>query len=79
MGNLLALISSVRDSTIERQLQAEWPMLPDVFAFGHPNYGKYLTYQHVMLSNLHIENPGAWEELVREGFNGSLSGQPFST
>ena len=40
-------------------------MLPDVFAIGHSNYGRYLTYQHVMLSNLHLENYGTWEELAK--------------
>ena len=44
-------------------------MLPDVFAFGHPNYRHYLTYKNVMLSNLHLEDPGALEELVKEGFS----------
>ena len=76
--NLLELISSVQELTVE-QHKDEWVMLQDVFAFGHPNYGRYLTYQHVMLSNLQLENPGAWEELVKEDFGGSLSGQPFST
>ena len=32
VGNLLALISSVQELTIERYLQAEWLMLPDTFA-----------------------------------------------
>ena len=54
-------------------------MLPDVFAFGHPNYRHYLTYKNVMLSNLHLEDPGALEELVKEGFSWNLSGQLFST
>ena len=53
-------------------------MLPDVFGFGHLNCRRYLTYQQVMLSNLHLENSGASEELVKEGFGGSLSDQPFS-
>ena len=74
--NLLELISSVQELTVE-QHKDEWVMLQDVFAFGHPNI--YLTYQHVMLSNLQLENPGAWEELVKEDLGGSLSGQPFST
>ena len=78
VGNLLALTSSVRESIIERHLQAERLTAPDEFAFGNPNYGRYLTHQHVMLNNLHLENPGGWEELVKEDFGGSLSGQPFS-
>ena len=32
-----------------------------------------------MLSKLHLENPRAWEELVKKDFGVSLSGQPFST
>ena len=78
-SNIMSSISSFRESTIEQRLQAERLMFPDVFALGHPNYGLYLTYQDVMLSNLHLENPGAWEELVKEGLSRILSGQPFST
>ena len=72
--NLVPLISSVQESTIVRHPQVERVMLPDAFVFGHLNYGQYLTNQHVMLGNLHLENPGALEELVKEGFGGSLSG-----
>ena len=61
VANLLALISSVREISIERHLQAERAMLPNVFAFGQPKYSRYLTYQHVMLKNLKQENPGAWK------------------
>ena len=32
-----------------------------------------------MLSNLHLENPGTWEELIKEAFGGRLNDQPFST
>ena len=78
VGNLLALIASVRESKIE-QRKDERVMLPDVFAFGHPNYGRYLTYQHITLSNLHLENPRDWEGLVKDGFGVNLSSQPFST
>ena len=73
VGNVLASISSVNESTIERNLQAEQAVLPDTFAFVHPTYVQYLTYQHVMLSNLHLEHPWIWEDLVKQGFGGSLS------
>ena len=76
VGNILAilaLVSSVRESATERHLQAERVMLPDVFLFGHPKYGQYLTYRRDMLSNIHLENHGAWEELVKGGFGRSLS------
>ena len=67
-----------RELTIEQYHPAEQAMLPNAFAFGHPNYEQYLTCQHVILSNLHLENPGTWEEQVKEGFSGTLSRQPFS-
>ena len=76
---MLALISSVRENHIERHLQAERALLPQLFAFGHINYARYLTYQHVTLTNLHQTNPAAWQDLKENGFGGSLSGGPFST
>ena len=76
---LLALISSVREKSIERHMQAERALLPQLFAFKHVNYARYLTYQHVTLSCLHDTNPTAWQELKDYGFGGSLSGDPFST
>ena len=79
VSNMLALVSSVRENCIERHLQAERVLCRDLHALGHPNYSRYLTYQHVMLSTLHEKNPKAWEELLNNGFGGSLSGQPFST
>ena len=38
---MLALISSVREYQIERHLQAERALLPQLFAFGHINYARY--------------------------------------
>ena len=65
--------------TIEWHLQAEQIILPDIFAICHPKYQQYLTYQYVVLNNLHQQNPGAWEELVKDDFGGCLGNQPFST
>ena len=76
---MLALISSVRENYIERHIQAERALLPQLFAFGHFNYARYLTYQHVTLANLHQTNPAAWKELKENGFGGSFTGAPFST
>ena len=76
---LLSMVSSVREMNIERHLQAERAFLPQLFAFGHPNYSRYLTYQHVTLSTLEESNPKAWEDLKANGFGGSISGEPFST
>ena len=79
VSNMLALVSSVREKCIPRHLQAERVLCRDLHALGHPNYSRYLSYQHVMLSNLYVKNPKAWDELLNHGFGGSLSGQPFST
>ena len=38
VGDLLALINSVQESTIERR-KDERVMLQDAFVFVHPNYG----------------------------------------
>ena len=79
VSEMLALISAVRENNIERHLQAERALLPQLFAFGHMNYARYLTFQHVTLTNLHQTNPAAWAELKENGFGGSLSGGAFST
>ena len=76
---LLALISSVRENCIEHHMQAERALPPQLFAFKHLNYARYLTYQYVTLSCLHDTNPTAWQELKNYGFGGSLSGDPFPT
>ena len=78
VSNLLALVSSVREHDIWRHIQAERALLPKLFAFGHPNYSRYLTYQHVMLQMLEKTNPEAWESLVEEGFGASRTANPFS-
>ena len=54
VSSLLSMVSNVQEMTIERHLQAECVFLPQLFAFGHPNYARYLTYQHVTLSTLYF-------------------------
>ena len=75
----LALISSVREKSIERHIQAEENLCKDAHAFGHPNYARYLSYQHVMLKSLPQQKPLVWDELLKNGFGGSITGKPFST
>lgn len=53
--------------------------MPTLFAFGHQNYVRFLTYQHVTLKQCKSTNPNAWKEIQTNGFGGSLSGEPFST
>ena len=76
---LLSIISSVRENNIERHLEAERALLPDLFAFGHPNYARFLTFQHIMLEQHRAESTKVWQELIANGFGGSLSGQKFSS
>ena len=71
VSSLLAMISAVCGMTNERHLQAEKVLLPQLFAFGHQNYSRYLAYQRVMLSNLQETNPSAWEELKSKGLEGA--------
>ena len=42
---ILALVSAVREGNFERHLQAENKMISLCFAFDHPNYARYDTYQ----------------------------------
>ena len=79
VSEILALISAGRENNIDRYIQAERALLPELFAFGHMNYARYLTFQHVTLTKLHETNPEAWTELKENGFGGSLSSGPFST
>ena len=52
VSNMLALVSLVREKCIPRHLQAERVLCRDLHAPGHPNYSRYLSYQHFMLYNL---------------------------
>ena len=79
VSEILALISAGRENNIDRYIQAERALLPELFAFGHMNYARYLTSQHATLTKLHETNPEACTELKENGFGGSLSSGPFST
>ena len=79
VSSLLAMLSAVRESTFERQLQSERNMLSLTFAFDHQNYARYGSYQHPYLNNLKISNPQAYEDLLNRLFGGSITGQSFST
>ena len=67
VSSMLALISAERE------------LLPKCFALNHINYSCYLTFQHVNFSEIKHCNESVWKDLLREGFGGSLSGEPLST
>ena len=77
MSIVLALVSAVREGCIERHLQAERKLIHLAFAYDHPNYSHYCTYQNVYLTNLkQINHP---EDLRQKGLGGSLTGDTFSS
>ena len=65
---LLAMIRSVRECNIEKHLEAERALLPQLFAFGHPDYSRYLTYQNALLEVHCISNTSVWKYLTENGF-----------
>ncbi|XP_057316865.1 uncharacterized protein LOC130657893 [Hydractinia symbiolongicarpus] len=79
ISSLLALVSAVREGNFERHLEAEREMLKQVFAFDHQNYSRYLTFQHVLLTDLKSSNNPAYQELLERGFGANYSGEKFAT
>ena len=76
---MLAMVSAVREGSLERHLQAERDMIKQVFAFGHHNYARYLSSQHVSVRSMEQRNHPAIQNLKENGFEGSISGDPFSS
>ena len=79
VSSILALIFAVRENKNELHLAAEREPLPKCFASNHINYSRYLTFQHVNFSKVKHYNENVWNYLLKKGFRGSLSGEPFST
>ena len=79
VSDMVTIISDVRENSIERHLQVGRAVLPQLFAFGHMNYIRCLTCQHVTLSNLNKKKPKTLAELKENGFAGSLSDEPYFT
>lgn len=63
------LVSSVSDTLLQSELNSE------VFVFGHSNYARYLTYRHVRLLDIQTANRMVWDDFVKKGFGGSLTGE----
>ena len=79
ISSLLALVSAVREGDFERHLQAERQMLKQVFALDHQNYSRYLTFQHVFLTDLKSSNNKAYQGLSERGYGANYSGEKFAT
>ena len=71
VSSMLGLILTVREQKFELHLAAERELLPRCFAFNHINYSRYLTFQHVILSEIKHCNGNVMNYYLREGFRGS--------
>ena len=58
-------------------MEGERDMLKYCFAFDHINYARYMSFQHVYLSNLEAEGDAAIDNLIKRGIGESLSGVSF--
>ena len=76
---MLSFVASLRDRNMELHLQALQHFIPLLFAFNHPNYSRYLTYSHILLSKLKTDDPDAYDDLFLYGPGVSLSGDEFSS
>ena len=59
VSSMLALIFTVRE------------LLPKYFAFNQFSYSRYLTFQHVIFSEIKHCNGNVRSDYLREGFKGS--------
>ena len=73
----LCFIIAVRQISIETHLAAERVLLSRWFNFGHVNYARYLTFQHVILQNVKMNHKDAWDDLVQCEFGGSMPSVSF--
>ena len=71
VSSMLALIFTVREQKFELHLAAERELLPKCFAFNHINYSRYLTFQHVIFSEIKHCNGNVMNDYLRAGFKGS--------
>ena len=79
VSSILALVSSVRGGNIELHLEAEGDMLKHLFAFNHLNYARYLSYQHILLNNLKVNNTSSFQDLAVRGMGANYSGNKFAS
>ena len=71
VSSTLALIFTVREQKFEFHLAAERELLPNYFAFNHINYSRYLTFQHVIFSEIKHCNGNIRNDYLRETYKGS--------
>ena len=77
ISSLLASAAAVRGGDFQLHMGAERDMLRYCFAFDHINYARYISFQHVYLSNLEAKGDLAIDNFIKRGIGGSLSGDKF--
>ena len=79
ISSLLASLAAVREGDFQLHMEAERDMLKYCFAFDHINYARYMTFQHVYLSDLEAKGDPVTDNLIKRGIGGNLSGDKFSS
>ena len=79
ISSLLASVAAVRGGDFQLHMEAERDMLKYCFAFDHINYARYMSFQHVYLSDLEAKGDPAIDNLIKRGIGESLSGDKFSS
>ena len=77
ISSLLASAAAVRADDFH--MEGKRDMLKYCFAFDHINYARYMSFQHLYLSDLAAKGDPAIGKLIKRGIGGSLSGDKFSS
>ena len=75
---MVAIVSAVREGDIFKHLQAERELLKLVFAFDHVHYGRYNTYQHVLLCSMQRNIEDGFKDLSIYVHGSASTGLRFS-
>ena len=79
ISSLLAAVAAVRGGEFQLHMEAKRDMLRYCFAFDHINYARYISFQHVYLSDLEEKGHPAIDSLIKRGIGGSLLEHKFSS
>ena len=79
ISSLLASVVTVGGDNFQFHMEGKRDMLKYCFAFDHINYARYMSFQHLYLSDLEAKGDPAIDKLIKRGIGGSLSGDKFSS
>ena len=75
---LQSMVFAAREQNIDLHIQAEREFVIMAHGLDHPNYARYNSYQHVLLSEAKRNNTELYRELKEHGFTASVTGDAFS-